>query len=438
MTNFEALKYLEGQNAKEMELRFRAVVEAAIDGIITIDERGFIETINPSACRLFGYESNEIIEKHISMLMPSPYNKEHDGYMDRYHRTGERRIIGKGREVIGLRKDGSTFPFFLNVSQIDFEGKRIYTGVIHDISAIRKAESDIFDLNNLLEKKIEERTEQLAETVNQLLKTNYEFKKQIKEREAAEEALRTKEAELEAALAREKELSELKSRFITMASHEFRTPLSTILSSVSLIERYTTTEQQPQRNRHLEKIRNAVDNLTNILSDILSLSRLEEGRLVTKTVEFEVGKFCDDIIDEMQGLLKPNQKIICQKPETLITVQLDNKILKNILYNLLSNAIKYSEKDILGIITEQKDTFTIEIIDKGIGISEEDQKQLFERFYRASNAVNIQGTGLGLNIVKRYIDLIEGAISFESKLGEGSTFTVVLPKQQTQITYPNT
>ena len=294
--------------SRELELRFKAVMEVALDGIITIDERGIIESINQSACRLFEYEESEVIGSNISKLMPTPYSREHDGYINKYHKTGERKIIGIGREVKGLKKSGVIFPIFLNVNEINIGERKIFTGIIHDISAIKKAESDIIEMNMLLEEKIEERTEQLAETINQLLRTNYELKKQISDREAAEEALHLKETELEDALVREKELSELKSRFITMASHEFRTPLSTILSSVSLIERYNTSEQQPQREKHIAKVKNAVDNLSGMLSDILSLSRLEEGRFQVKPVQFEMQKFCHEVIEEMQGLIKSNHR----------------------------------------------------------------------------------------------------------------------------------
>lgn len=417
--------------SRELELRFKAVMEVALDGIITIDERGIIESINQSACRLFEYEESEVIGSNISKLMPTPYSREHDGYINKYHKTGERKIIGIGREVKGLKKSGVIFPIFLNVNEINIGERKIFTGIIHDISAIKKAESDIIEMNMLLEEKIEERTEQLAETINQLLRTNYELKKQISDREAAEEALHLKETELEDALVREKELSELKSRFITMASHEFRTPLSTILSSVSLIERYNTTEQQPQREKHIAKVKNAVDNLSGMLSDILSLSRLEEGRFQVKPVQFEMQKFCHEVIEEMQGLIKSNQHIVCTMPEHPVEVFTDSKILKNILYNLLSNAIKYSEQDIKCSLSENGDHFTIVVEDKGIGISEEDQKQLFGRFYRASNALNIQGTGLGLNIVKKYVDVLNGEMSFESELGKGSTFRFKLPKKHT-------
>ncbi|MFZ4543831.1 MAG: PAS domain-containing sensor histidine kinase [Saprospiraceae bacterium] len=422
------MKELENDYSKELEIRFKAVMEVALDGIITIDEQGFIESINNSACKLFEYEEAEIIGCKINQLMPMPFTREHDAYLEKYKKSNEKKIIGIGREVKGMKKNGTIFPLFLNVNEVTIEGRKIFTGVIHDISAIKKAESDIIEMNLLLEEKIEERTEQLAETVNQLLKTNYELKKQIKEREAAEEALRSKETELEEALAREKELSELKSRFITMASHEFRTPLSTILSSVSLIERYSSTEQQIQREKHIAKIKKAVENLTGMLSDILSLSRLEEGRFHIKPVEFEIQSFCHEVIEEMQGLMKPNQTIICNVSEKTIHVCTDNKILKNILYNLLSNAIKYSEKEIICTLSEQNDTFSLKIEDKGIGISDDDQKQLFDRFYRASNALNIQGTGLGLNIVKKYVDVLNGELTFNSQLGAGSTFIVKLPK----------
>ena len=258
-------------------LRLKAVIDTAIDGILTIDEKGIVESINPAAAKLFGFEENEVVGNNISMLMPAPYKQEHDGYLSRYLKTNKPHIIGIGREVEGRKKDGSVFPLRLAVSEVFLDKKRIFTGIIHDLSKVKKAEAKILKLNTELEQKVHERTDKLANVINQLLATNKQLEKEIKERKEIEEALLKSEAELKELLEKEKELSELKSRFVSMASHEFRTPLSTILSSIELVEAYKKAEQQPKRAKHIARIKNTVNHLTSILNDFLSL-RSDTGR----------------------------------------------------------------------------------------------------------------------------------------------------------------
>ena len=238
------------------------------------------------------------------------------------------------------------------------------------------------------------------------------------------------EEEVRNALKKERQLNELKSRFVSMASHEFRTPLSTILSSVSLISRYTQGEQQHKREKHIERIKSSVRNLTAILEEFLSLTRLEEGKIDVRADAFDARSFFHEVIDEMQGLLKPGQRIDLEAG-ALNEVFLDKHLLRNILNNLLSNAIKYSEagSHIRVELEVSEETMRFAIMDEGIGIPEEEQVHLFERFYRAHNATNIQGTGLGLNIVRKYVSLLNGQIDFDSTLGEGTTFTITCPRR---------
>lgn len=217
-------KQLSYEHFPEAAVRLQNIIETAIDGIITIDERGVVETINPAAAKLFGYEPEEVLGNNVNMLMPSPDRENHDGYISRYKSTGEARIIGIGREVTGRRKDGSTFPMRLAVSEIRLKGRRIFTGFIHDLTDVKEAEEKIRKLNEELEEKVVQRTEELASVVNKLLNTNRQLQHEVQERKVAEEALRQSEQETRKALEKEKELSELKSRFVSMASHEFRTP----------------------------------------------------------------------------------------------------------------------------------------------------------------------------------------------------------------------
>ena len=230
-------------------------------------------------------------------------------------------------------------------------------------------------------------------------------------------------------LKREQELSDLKSRFISMASHEFRTPLSAILTSAILIDKQNEAGKEEKRQRHVSKIKSNVHNLVVILNDFLSLSKLEEGKVVAKPELLEVIKFSKSIIDEIKVNKKKGQTIKFKHDTLEIKVFLDPKLLRHIISNLLSNAIKYSDENkkiTLNINTNNNHLF-LAVADQGIGIPEEDKANMFERFYRANNVTNIQGTGLGLNIVKQYTELMRGSIKFESELNVGSTFYVEFP-----------
>lgn len=416
-------------NSEEAALRLKAVIDTAIDGIITIDIRGTVESMNPSAAQLFGYLPKEVIGNNISMLMPNPYHREHDEYLERYLTTGIPRIIGIGREVSGRKKDGSVFPMRLAVGEVIFESGRIFTGVIHDLTDVKAAQKKIVTLNKILEEKVKERTEKLGMAVNRLLEINQQLEAEIQERQTIEAALRKSEDDLRAALAAEKELSELKSRFVSMASHEFRTPLSTILSSIELIELYQKTEQQPKREKHTVRIKKAVQYLTSILNDFLSLSKLEEGNIEISKERFLFADFCKEVLDETKSLLRKGQSLSVTNDGSVQEIYSDKKFLRHILHNLLANAIKYSNEEktifVSSKVTEKQLVITIK--DEGIGIPLVDQKHLFTRFFRAHNVENIKGTGLGLNIVRHYVELLNGAISFESELGVGTVFRVVLP-----------
>jgi signal transduction histidine kinase len=240
--------------------------------------------------------------------------------------------------------------------------------------------------------------------------------------------LEKSQQELNEALSKEKELNEIKSRFVSMASHEFRTPLSTVLSSAALASKYTQPEDQDKRERHIKRIKDSVKHLNDLLEDFLSLGKLEEGKVITKVEPFEVKEFLEEVCEEVSSILKEGQKIqIEYKGANKFAT--DKKLFRNILINLLSNAVKFSDEgasiQLQAHLTELR--LIVSIKDEGIGISEEDQQHMFTSFFRGKNAINIQGTGLGLHIVRRYVDLIHGDIRLESTLGEGSTFIVDLP-----------
>lgn len=386
----------------------KAIIENAIDGIITINERGIVETINPSACRLFQYTAEDVIGNNIKMLMPQPYRSEHDHYIERYQHTGEPHIIGIGREVTGLKKDGSMFPFRLAVSEVQFLGRKVYTGFIHDLTREKEAEEKLKEYAAHLEDEVEKRTISLKEMVA---------------------ALQEAKEEVSISLEKEKELGQLKSRFVSMASHEFRTPLSAIQLSAVLVEKYAQPFDNPQIAKHVKKIKNAVGNLTTILNDFLSLEKLEAGKIEPAFIRFDLVKLSEEITEEMQMVAKENQDIIYQHTGTASMVQLDPNLLKNCIINLVANAIKYSgENTFIEFNTEINHQHVfVTVRDNGIGIPETDQKHLFEAFFRAHNTGNIPGTGLGLNIVARYVGLMNGKADFKSELNKGTIFTLTFP-----------
>lgn len=405
-----------------------ALFQSAIDGIIIIDELGTIEAINPAGASLFGYEPSEAVGHNVRILMPSPHQGQHDAYIENYRRTGQAKIIGIGREEQGQRKDGTCFPMRLAVSEARAEGRRIFVGTVHDLSKQKLAEEKIVQLNKELEVRVAERTDELARAVEKLLEFNQRLQREVAERRKAEAALRKSELEVRKALAKERELNELKSRFVSMASHEFRTPLSTILSSVSLIGRYTEAAAQPQREKHIARIKSAVENLNGILDDFLSLGRIEEGKVTVTLGSFSLGEFCREVAAEIRPLLKNGQRLEFLLPTGDVEMNTDKRLLKNIFFNIIGNAAKYSEagKAVTVTCTEENGNLHIVFKDEGMGIPEADKQYIFERFFRATNSVNIQGTGLGLNIVKRYVELLGGRISFESELGKGSVFRLVM------------
>lgn len=240
---------------------------------------------------------------------------------------------------------------------------------------------------------------------------------------------RNAEQELYKSLEKEKALNEMKSRFVSIASHEFRTPLSTILTSVSLADKYHLPEDREKRQKHIERIKNSVKNLTEILNDFLSLEKLEAGKVDVKPENFNIEEFCSELASEIQSLSESGQQIIYKHTDGEYTITTDKQLLRNILINLLSNAMKYSlPNGIIEFTSKVEDGIILEVKDHGIGIPEEDQQHLFERFFRANNATTIQGTGLGLNIVRRYVNLLDGHIAFTSKLNQGTTFTIGFPK----------
>ncbi len=407
----------------------KSIVETAIDGIFLIDTEGTILMVNPAASKLFGYDRDEVIGKNITLLMPSPHRELHHTYVHNYLNTGIKKIIGIGREIEGMRNNGTLFPARLAVSEIILNNRHFFTGIIHDLTDVKTAERQLIHLNQELEELVIERTAELQDAVNRMLDTNQLLNQAIVKHKASESALMRIQEELKKSLEKEQELGILKSRFMSMASHEFKTPLSSILSSAALISRYESPDQAIARARHVEKIKSSVTHLNNILTDFLSVNRLEEGIFEPLISRFSMDALLTDLKSEMEGLLKKGQKLLFQENAHPMELMSDKSMLRNILYNLLSNAIKYSDenKTITCYVVPVGNNFSIEIKDEGMGIPQDDQKYIGSRFFRASNAMNVQGTGLGLNIVNSYLNLLNGSLYFTSQPGLGTTFTITIP-----------
>ena len=244
-------------------------------------------------------------------------------------------------------------------------------------------------------------------------------------RSTLEEKVKERTKELLESLNKEIASNEMKSAFVSMASHELQTPLSAILSSATLAEKYSKANQQNQQEKHLLRIKASANNLVNLLNDFLSVDKLQHGKVSTTTEYFELGGFLRDVITEVDSMRKEGQFIHYTNLGS-VHVALDKQILHNLMLNLLSNALKYSDKDVNISVNTIAGKTIIKVEDKGIGIPEQQQKHLFEKFFRASNANNIFGTGLGLYIVKHYVELLGGTIDFVSKENVGTTFTITL------------
>jgi PAS domain S-box-containing protein len=315
-----------------------------------------------------------------------------------------------------------------NIQQKDLIGTDYLDGLTPEIASQLKNDLAIAFNGNIAEIELEYKNEHYHITAVPLASESGEIDKallvetNITERKKAS-------IQLKNSLKKEKEINEMKSRFVSMASHQFRTPLSTILSSISLVDAYTNKNQPEKVEKHVKRIKNSVKGLTNILNDFLSSDTLESQNINTSLSIIDYSKFVNDITDDLQQICKDDQLIISSIKSDNSIIKTDPHILRNIVSNLISNSIKYSDegKEIRFVSSIKGDALKIDITDEGIGIPEEEQSKLFGQFYRASNAQNHKGTGLGLHIVKQYLELLGGTINFMSKPNVGSTFTLKIP-----------
>lgn len=398
--------------------KFEALFQYATLPILLLNKQGSVILANKQAIDLFEYTATEIISLRVEDLIPERLRDLHLSHRAGYHSRPENRPMGRGLQLLALKKSGIEFPVEISLGHYTIDQESHVIAFIIDIThrteienmlrqqtaEMQRAKLEIEQLNEELEQKVEMRTHELTDTLNKLEQSR---------------------DELSEALSKERELSDLKSRFVSMASHEFRTPLSTILSSVSLIAKYTEFVDQDKRDKHILRIRSAVSNLTDILNEFLSLGRIEEGKIQLNYTVFNLKEQLNLIINELRPIAKDRQQIKYKHDGNTIT-NLDLSLIRNIIINLVSNAIKFSPEaatiQVQSLVDDN--SIIIKVQDEGMGIPDEDKKHLFERFFRGKNVVNIQGTGLGLHIVSRYIELMNGTISVESQLNRGTLFTV--------------
>ncbi len=398
-----------------------SLFENATEGIILTDGRGHIVLANPAAERMFGYAARELHDLPVEILIPGNFRPGHKALREGFHTQPSNRSMGAGRELFALKKNGEEFPVEISLSHYKKDGELFVIAFIVDITLRKEVEQNLVKKQNELEK-----------VTFEIRKLNTELEKKVDERthilQEALEKLEQSQTELHEALDKEKLLNEIKGRFVSMASHEFRTPLSAVLSSAALLSKYTKEEEQEKRSKHIDRIKDSVKHLNDILEDFLSLGKLDEGRISADPGEFNLKEMINETLAEVKVVLKPGQTVNV-KYEGEEKIIADKKLLRNILINLISNAAKFSEEDLPISVSasSERGNNMITVTDRGIGISKKDQEHLFTMFYRGSNVTNIQGTGLGLHIVKRYLDLINGTVDLQSTLGRGTTITIKFP-----------
>ncbi len=405
----------ERKNAEQTIHLLAEAVRSTSDCISLTDTCNNILFVNESFLKTYGYEENELIGQNIE-LVRAPSDPEPTPEVIK-NATLHNGWFG---ELLNIKKDGTEFPISLSTSSVLNDKGEPYAliGITRDITDYKKAEQELQKYREHLEELVETRTEEL-DRLNADLMAQLQKEKEL-------------EMMLKQSLDKEKELNELKTRFISTTSHEFRTPLTSVLSSAELIQRYGKKWNEEKQDAYLNKIKKSVDYLTKLLDDVLTISRTESGKILFNPDMVDLHQLCAEIIEEAKSNINERNNFVFNYSMEKIKYSLDSKLIKFILTNLLSNAFKYSPEGgkVELSITSIKDWIQISVADEGIGIPDEDVKHLFEPFHRAANTTEIPGTGLGLSIVKHAVDLHKGKINIQSKLGKGTAVTVEIPQRQ--------
>lgn len=356
---------------RESESRMRAIFDTAVDGIVTIDERGTIERFNPAAERMFGYTEAEVTGKNVSMLMPSPYHEAHDGYLAHYLQTGEKKIIGSGREVVGLRKDGAVFPMDLAVGEMRLSERRMFTGTVRDISKRKQAE------------------EQRALLMHELESANEELK-----------------------------------NFGYVVSHDLKAPLRAIGSLADWLSTDYADKFDDEGKEHMRLLISRVHRMDGLIDGILQYSRV--GRVKETIVAVELNRLVREVID----LLAPPENITVSIVGSLPTVVAEPTRIQQVFQNLLSNAIKYMDKpegEIRIACGAEGRQWKFSITDNGPGIDQQHFEKIFQLFQTLAPRDRVESTGVGLSLVKKIVEMYGGRVWVESTVKQGSTFFFTLP-----------
>ncbi|MDA9342295.1 ATP-binding protein [Flavobacteriaceae bacterium] len=384
-------------------------------GIILLDAQQHIIEANQSAERMFGYKIKELNQLHLQVLFSDANTIELENQLKVFLNQGVKEKKEKNLSIYGMHKSKSMFPVELSLNVFKLCDKEYIMALVTDISTRKEQEEKLSKLNAKFEQKIILKTKELNETISQLEHENM---------------LRVDaEKDINIAFRRERELNKLKTNFLSLVSHEFKTPLSGILTSIILLGKYNLAEQQEKRDKHIKIITDKVQYLNNILNDFLSLEKLETGNINYNLSTFKLGKVIKEVVSNANILLKEGQTIDYSDSIDEISLFQDEKIIELTLSNLINNAIKYSsENSVIAIrVRQDLEITTLEIIDDGIGIPKIDQKNIFNRYFRAENALLTEGTGIGLNISKTHIENLGGSINFESTENKGTTFTISIP-----------
>jgi PAS domain S-box-containing protein len=399
---------------------YKLCVDSFVDGICIIDQNGFIVMNNKPLEKIFGYKENELKQKRITVLIPDKYketNINHFLKLIKNPRKLEDRFVN---ELYGLHKNGKIIHVEVKLKPFDYNGQLYTKLTISDISIRKYRERKIRTINYGLEKEVKKQNKELKHLVKKLESSNSQLTQEVQQKVLAEKKAK-------ASFKKEKEYHILKSKFLSMASHEFKTPLSGIYTSATLIGKYNNTGNE-KIAVHVEKIKKLVNQFNAILDDFLLLEKTESRKINYHPEKFILCDLIEEILNDAQSVVKKGQHFELNPCKEKAEVYHDKKILSLIFRNIIYNAIKYSKKNsLIRVDLTTNGYITVRIQDEGIGIPKKDQKHIFERFFRAGNALPFQGTGIGLNIVKHHVEALKGSIKFKSEENKGSVFTVKLP-----------
>ncbi|MFQ5443714.1 MAG: PAS domain S-box protein, partial [Nitrospinales bacterium] len=419
------------EKLQDQEAHIESILENMLDGIISMDEEGRVLSFNPAAERILGYEASEVIGNNVNMLMPEPYYSEHDGYVKNYLQTGNAKIIGFGREVEGKRKDGTVFPLNLGVSESVLNGKRIFIGVIQDITEQKRLElealrskEELKKANERLEMKIEERMLQWKETNEMLLK-------EIEERKRMQRSIKHSNMELERS---NQDLND----FTAIVSHDLQAPLRKIITfSDRLQEKYSEKLDDTGKD-YLDRMDKSTLRMKDYIEDLLKLSRVTSKPITFKPVDLK--KVVTEVVSDLEIQVKQTNgavEILNERP--LPTLEADSFQMRQLFQNLISNALKFHKKGEPPIVkiaastsASDPNSWEIRIEDNGIGFDEKYLERIMKPFERLHPTKAFEGTGLGLAICQRIILRHGGSLNATSSSDVGSAFIIHLPKKQAQ------